>query len=153
MRLPVCRSNPCSVALFSTDLHVDKRTHAEFQFQEWYDSETHSSEADSERDSSSATRGRVIKKQKTITDHRNTLVHRPKAAKTVDEFSESEQSSDDDGFTLVHRPKSKHTLTTVAEDVPSSPEAISFASSDTDATLVSFPDASDDEAHSDWSLL
>ena len=45
VRLPVCRSNPRVVVLNNADLTVEKRSHAEFQFEEWYDAERNNDEA------------------------------------------------------------------------------------------------------------
>jgi hypothetical protein len=147
------------------DLQIDKRTHAEFQFEEWYDSETQGSDMDEKKRLPLPPKERVFKRRRTIDEGDFTLVHRSKDPTNVDVSSESEFSSDtdDDGFQLVHRPKLHiDSVVNSPEAAPSSPESASpplpVPSVDLLAAIAALRRDSDDEdedngASSDWSFV
>jgi hypothetical protein len=130
-------------------LHVDKRTHSEFQFHEWYDSENHGAESEPEVKTE-----RSAKRCKTITEADFIIVHRPKEAQQV-LASEEGPPSNNCGFTVVHRPKANSfsDLFPEAEDANAGFEIISEATSDNESSAVAPIKNSSEGSDSEWSLI
>lgn len=136
--LSSCRAFDRPTALFD----MDSRTQAEFQFEEWYDSETLNAHIGTKEDSPST------KRRKTDAGDAIPLVYRSRPTDT--NTSSSEENSDLEEFVLVHRPCITSTLeeTRATDDTPSSLEVLSGPYLEVDSDSVS--DSSDDEQWTPW---
>ena len=134
--------------LQNQDFNVDKRTHAEFQFSEWYDSEICGSDSETDTDAPLA-----AKRCKTKPTLNLNLPHRPKDIKDLPNPQEA-SPSDDDGFTMVFRPRMTQSSTPspTTADAPFGFQLVNSAS-DSEAPNVAPDLTHDGESDSDWTVV